>query len=248
MSLAVVVCHFAATLATPARTARGTSCVGRGKRRCVDADNCAWQLTEGCTAETSGTDAPEDLEFVGIVSPPTAPPILGNVVAGIFRQIAVDVDFKVPVRRYLIEDLISGVNIDLTFADGTVPADAAETPKDGTIATAHCTNQFPEPIQGAPRYSNVTCLVGPGGFSLDKRARARNRRGNYAEGGRPGISVGTRTWIVTMLQIPGEHIITESERRAVSCYLTLARTTIPTFTLTVLSQHTSVGTYTKNYQ
>jgi hypothetical protein len=67
---------------------------------------------------------------------------------------------------------------------------------------------------GSGRYGAEKCLVAPGGFSLTSRARAR--RQNYAEDGRPGITVGTRTWVVTMLQIPGEHKITEQERQAVS--------------------------------
>jgi hypothetical protein len=130
-------------------------------------------------------------------------------VTGNFRQIAVDFDFITPIRRYLIEDFISGVNIELEFVDG-VPADAAVTPVDGTIATAKCTNQLPTLVNGSSRHGDVKCFVAAEGFSLTRRPRTR--RQNYAEGGRPGYTIGTRTWVVTMLQIPGEHTITEAER------------------------------------
>jgi hypothetical protein len=111
----------------------------------------------------------------------------------------------------LIEDVESGVNIELMFV-GRVPADAAETPFDGTFATAMCTNKLPALDKKNGRYGKVKCIVNTKGFSIKKRAR----RQTYAEDGRPGITIGTRTWIVIMLQIPGEHKITEAERLEVS--------------------------------
>jgi hypothetical protein len=134
-------------------------------------------------------------------------------VTGAFHHIAVDVDFINPVRRYLIEDLKSGVNIELMFV-GPVPADAAETPRDGTFATAQCTNRLPALDRTDGRYGKVKCIVPTKGFSVTKRGR----RQNYAEDGRPGYTVGTRTWIVTMLQIPGGHVVTEAERLDVSFF------------------------------
>jgi hypothetical protein len=163
-------------------------------------------------------------------------------VTGTFRQIAVDVDFITPLRRYLIQDLESGVNTELVF-NSIVPVEAFDTPTDGTTATATCINLIPVHILGSSRFGEVKCVVAAGGFALANRARAR--RQNYAEDGRPGITIGTRTWIVTMLQIPGEHQITEDERKAVSprrrlklsyrtlpCYCT--RTTAPWLYFAVL--------------
>jgi hypothetical protein len=169
---------------------------GNSENKCGRIEGCAWQDSQVCVDPDSTS-----------ISEPV------SVITGTFRHIAEDVDFITPVRRYLIEDLNSGINVDLMFM-GPVPADAAETPIDGTNATVTCTNQLPPLIKGGARYSKVKCVVPNRGFSLTKGAR--KRRQNYAEDGRPGYTVGIRTWIVTMLQIPGEHKITESERLAVS--------------------------------
>jgi hypothetical protein len=175
---------------------------GLGKWKCKQMAECVWQDSE---CQTVSTSDPVDslIELVPQFS----------VLRGTFHHIAVDTDFVTPVRLYLIDDVESGVNVELDFVGG-VPADAAEAPIDGTFATAVCINLLPVPIVGSGRFGTVKCIVADGGFSLT--TRARSRRAGFTEGGRPGITMGTRTWIVTMLQIPGEHNITEEERLVVS--------------------------------
>jgi hypothetical protein len=231
MALAVALCLSAEALATPARNARVAGCSGgKNKRKCGRIDGCVWQETECLAVDpntvtidcSGGKNERKCGRIDGCVWQGTEclasdDPIAtsateeSSAVTGAFRQIAADVDFITPVRRYMIEDEESGVNIELMFV-GPVPADAAETPFDGTFATAMCTNKLPALDKNNGRYGKVKCIVNTKGFSVKKRAR----RQTFAEDGRPGITVGTRTWIVIMLQIPGGHTITEAERLAVS--------------------------------